>query len=100
MEGGRRQVASPIIIFQDEACIDDSSKHSLNPLLITLAIIDQETRRKLEAWRCLGYIKNGSLTDLKTGTPDVTVERDKKSDGFVRYTLIDLHAMLNTILDS
>jgi hypothetical protein len=100
VEGGRRIVASPLIVFQDEASIDGSGKHSLNPVFFTLSILDQETRRKPEAWRCLGYIKNGSLTDMKTGTPHVSVERDKKSDRFVRYTLIDLHDMLNTILKS
>ena len=89
-------VVIPIIIFTDGTFIDVHGRHTQEPVMMTLAIFNDEIRRKPEAWRHLGFIrKNGtsmySREDIKEAHANVT--RDDVPDNHN-----DFHAQMRIIL--
>lgn len=48
----------PIILYIDKTMMSLSGKLSLTPVQMSLSIFTEEARRKVQAWRPLGYIAN------------------------------------------
>ena len=89
-------VVIPIIIFTDGTFIDVNGQHTQEPVMMTLAIFNDEICRKPEAWRHLGFIrKNGtsmySREDIKAA--HVNVIPDDVPDNHN-----DFHAQMRIIL--
>ena len=55
-----RDILCPIILFIDGTPIDSYSKHTLEPVMMTLGIFNSKTRQLPRAWRLLGYIEQDS----------------------------------------
>ncbi len=52
------EILVPIQLYMDETTIDQYSKLSLHPLVMTLLIFDRKTRNLSMSWRTLAYIPN------------------------------------------
>jgi hypothetical protein len=53
-----RDVLACLILFIDKTHIDSNGRFTLEPVSVTLSIFTKEFRKKPQAWRTLGYIKN------------------------------------------
>lgn len=54
--------------------------HAMHPVSVTLAVFNQETRRRPKDWKCIGYIKHVKGMDIKSGTSSqIEISREKLS---------------------
>ena len=109
----------PIILFIDGTQIDLLGRHNMEPILFTLGIFNCGTRRRHDAWRCLGFIRDSdpnetSIGDHLSDTVHDPAERDlptfgiedeiqnsfpKKDElGHVPNKVRDYHAKVQTIM--
>jgi len=57
-------VVIPIIIFTDGTFIDVNGRHTQEPVMMTLAIFNDEICRKPKAWRHLGFFQKWNINVL------------------------------------
>ena len=75
----------PILLYIDGTKIDLHGRLSLKPVMFTLGIFNQETRRKPYAWRPLGFLPNSNLKSTAQGKSHYKKVRNMRECFFEGY---------------